>query len=105
MANNGSSNPFINILFLTDTKLFVNLFYNKKLTHYHFIYDLEKRDHQYKDYEVFKYMMTGTSFENFPIKSIYNTETDEIYCFYRLGQIITAKAKTVAKDVKFEHLE
>ena len=85
MANNGNCNPFINVLFVSDTKLFVNLFYNKKLTHYHFIYDLEKRDHEYKDYEVYKTVLTGTCMENFPLKSIYNTATDEIMCFYRMG--------------------
>jgi len=66
MANNGNCSPFINILFVSDTKIYVSLFYNKKLTHYHFIYDLEKRNHEYKDYEIYKLMMTGTSFENFP---------------------------------------
>ena len=85
MANEGNCNPFINIVFLTDCKIFVNLFYNKRLTHYHFVYDLEKRDHQYKDYEVFKTMLTGTLMENFPLKTIFDDQSNEIICFYRLG--------------------
>jgi hypothetical protein len=105
LANNGNCNPYINIVFFTDSKILVNLFYNKTFTHYHFIYDLNKRDHEYKDYEIFRTVLTGTSMENFPLKSVYNDENDEFTCFYRLGQVITFSAKTIAKEVSIETLD
>jgi hypothetical protein len=106
MANSGNCNPYINILFLTDTKIFVNLFYNKKLCHYHFIYDLEKRDHEYQDEEIYKQEITGTSMENFPLNTIFNSEKEEILCFYRLGQIFTVDRNNIMNvqvDILDEH--
>ena len=35
--------PFITCCFLSGTNIYINLFHNASLTHYHFIYDYEKR--------------------------------------------------------------
>jgi len=43
MVNSGFDDPFINVEFVTDDLLFVNLFHNVTLTHYHFIYDIKQK--------------------------------------------------------------
>jgi hypothetical protein len=43
MCNNDFPDPFITCTFITDDKLFVNLFHNHSFTHYHFIYDIKSR--------------------------------------------------------------
>ena len=105
MANSGNCNPFINIVFLTDTKIFVALFYNKEQMHYHFIYDLANRNHTYRDNEIYKFHIENTSIENFPIKSIIDTDSKKVMCFYRLGQVITTEYDNICKDVFFENLD
>ena len=35
--------PFITCCFVGDSSLFINLFYNPTLTHYHFLYDLDSK--------------------------------------------------------------
>jgi hypothetical protein len=39
MPNQEYSYPFISIVFIDKDKLFVSLFHNVSMTHYHFIYD------------------------------------------------------------------
>ena len=43
MPIQGFADPFITCSFITDTKVFVQVFYNADLTHYHLIYDFETR--------------------------------------------------------------
>lgn len=43
MPNDMFSDPFITSEFLTGDDLFVSLFDNKQLVHYHFVYDIQKR--------------------------------------------------------------
>lgn len=43
MVNSGFDDPFINVEFVSDDLLFVNLFHNVTLTHYHFIYDIKQK--------------------------------------------------------------
>ena len=40
LVNSGFDDPFINIEFVNDTLLFVNLFHNGKMMHHHFFYDI-----------------------------------------------------------------
>ena len=73
--------PYIACTFIDDDRIFVNLFYNPTLTHYHFIYNVTEK------------VMIGKvsqkplpcSRKNFPYKCFYNDELDEIYSFYRQG--------------------
>ena len=41
MCNADFPDPYVTCCFVTDTRIFVALFYNYTLTHYHFIWDLE----------------------------------------------------------------
>jgi hypothetical protein len=41
MVNSGFDDPYINIEFVNDDLLFVNLLHNETHTHYHFIYDIQ----------------------------------------------------------------
>ena len=43
MANTDFPDPFITCCFIDDNRIFVNLFYNYSLTHYHFVWDVKKR--------------------------------------------------------------
>lgn len=43
MAIQGFPDPYITCTFIDDTRVFVNLFHNHKLIHYHFIYDFVKK--------------------------------------------------------------
>ena len=84
MAVSNFPDPFITICFVSDDKLFVNLFYNYTCTHYHFFYDVEN-----KKAEGITSFNIGNSKKNFPYKSFYNDEENEVYSFYRQGQAIT----------------
>ena len=46
--NHGNYDPFIVMEFIEEDRLFVNLFHNKTLMHYHFIYSImdKKIEHQ-----------------------------------------------------------
>jgi hypothetical protein len=41
--NQEYSYPFISIVFIEESTIFVNLFHNQTKTHYHFIYDLKSK--------------------------------------------------------------
>lgn len=81
MAISGFPDPYITCCFIDDTKLFINLFYNYDLTHYHFIWDIEKK--QVVGEIVSKKL--DCSKKNFPYKCFFNDEKREIYSFYRQG--------------------
>lgn len=79
MPNYDYPDPFINTVFINDEKLYVCLFHNHTLMHYHFFYSL--RDRMIIGNVIsFK---VGISKRNFPQKSFYNTDRGEIYTFYR----------------------
>ena len=42
MPIQGFSDPFITCSFITDDRIFIQLFYNYSLSHYHFVYDHSK---------------------------------------------------------------
>jgi len=81
MAIQGFPDPYITVSFITDDLIFVNLFHNFSLTHYHFIYNVTSKS---MEGSISKNVM-DCSKKNFPYKSFYNDELDEIYSFYRQG--------------------
>ena len=80
--------PFITCAFINDKRIAVAMFYNYKNLHIHFIYNHEKHD---IEGEPEKVKMKCSSM-NFPWKTFYNPEDEDIYCFYRHGQVITINA-------------
>ena len=84
MPIQGFADPFIVCTFITDDLIFIALFYNATLTHYHFIYDCSKRKIHGK---VFSTNLQCTK-KNFPYKSFYNDQDNMVYIFYRQGQAI-----------------
>ena len=80
MAIDGFPDPFIVCTFISDDRVFVNLFYNYEQTHYHFI--LNTTMMQIENDKVVS-MHLESSLRNFPYKCFYNNEEKEIYCFYR----------------------
>jgi hypothetical protein len=81
MAIQGFPDPYITCTFITDDRIFVNLFHNFTLTHYHFVYNITSGS---MEGNASKYVM-DCSKKNFPYKSFYNDELNEIYSFYRQG--------------------
>ena len=79
-------NPMILSEFISFEKsrngeIFINVFFKKTLTHYHFIYSfLTKRAIS----KPIKIKLNCTNI-NFPHGCFYNGFTDEVYCFYRQG--------------------
>lgn len=79
MAIDGFPDPFIVCSFVDDNHVFVNLFYNYKQIHYHFIFNTDSMQIQGKPYQ----FELKSSIKNFPYKCFYNPDLNEIYSFYR----------------------
>lgn len=62
------------------------LFHASSLTHYHFIYDIERGVIEGKPVAVAN---PDWSYQNFPVKSFFNADLNEVYSFYRQGQAFT----------------
>ena len=92
MPNQGFPDPFINCCFINDNEIAVMLFYNYDPTHYHFIYDHEKK--KIKDNKIFKYKMKCNKM-NHPYKSFYNKDDNVVYTFYRQGQVFNIKIDNI----------
>jgi len=88
MAIQGFADPFINCAFISDSLLFVALFHNYSLTHYHFAYDMDAKRLVGK---VTSFKM-DCSKKNFPYKCFYNEDLKEVYCFYRQGHSLIVNA-------------
>jgi hypothetical protein len=86
MPNQGNNDPYITTVFLSSEQLFVILFHNKSLKHYHFIYSIKDRKIVG---EPFSYHIKDSSKENFPLNCFFNDHTNEIYAFYRQGLSFT----------------
>jgi len=99
MAINGFPDPYIVCSFLDDDRIFVNLFYNPTLTHYHFIYDVSKKAIVGKTVT----KVLDCSKKNFPYKSFYNDEKDEIYTFYRQGQCFIIKGNN-SEEFRYDRM-
>ena len=77
----GFDDPLITCCFVNNDRIFINLFCNYYLMHYHFMYDIKKKEIIGPKVEV----KMDTNFKNFPYKCFYNDENNEIYSFYRQG--------------------
>ena len=80
-------------------KVYVSLFHGGTRTHYHFIWDTISKEMSGK---IVSHKMTG-SLKNFPFKSFYSEEKDEIYTFYRQGQAFTIKPHDLS-EYRFEQM-
>lgn len=89
IPSEGFNDPFITCCFISDDLIFVNLFHNYQLMHYHFIYDIKKSE------------MVGepTSFKidcfkkNFPLTCLYQPHENQVYIFYRQGESLIVNAE------------
>lgn len=99
MAIGTFPDPFITCTFVSEYRIFVNLFYNYSLTHYHFIYNLESMA---IEGQPVSFQMKCTK-KNFPYKCFYNDELNEIYSFYRQGQAFIINADN-ASDYSFDRM-
>ena len=79
MAIDGFMDPFVTCCFVSETKVFVNLFHNDTLTHYHMIIDTTTS----KMVGNFVKVDIGGTRKNFPYKCFYDDEDDKVYSFYR----------------------
>jgi len=100
MAIEGFPDPYITCSFVSDTKIFVNLFHNFTKTHYHFVYDITMKS--VTDGGVASRSI-DCSKKNFPYKSFYNDELEEIYSFYRQGQSFVIKGNDM-QDYFYERM-
>ena len=82
MCLTSTPDPFITCCFVTNEVVFINLFHTYSHTHYHFFFNIEKRD---IEGEVASMAIENYS-SNFPLKCIYNEDSEEIYSFYRQGE-------------------
>ena len=80
MANECFPEPYVTCCFVNDDHVFIDVFYNYKLTHYHFIWDLRLRRMVGKRG---KMHLVDSNKANFPYACFYSEERDEIYSFYR----------------------
>jgi len=96
MAIQDFPDPYIVCCFVTDEKVFIGFFHNFTLTHYHFIYDIVKREIVG---EVVKFQLDCNK-KNFPYKSFYNEDLNEIYLFYRQGQSLIIDAEDPSKYIQ-----
>lgn len=79
--------------FLTTSRLFINLFHNGSLTHYHFIYNTDSRRIEGSPQSV----VLECSKKNFPYRCFFNDERNEVYSFYRQGQSFMVDADDASK--------
>jgi hypothetical protein len=98
--------PFINCCFIGDDKIFIALFHGYTETHYHFIWDVNAKQvigDPLKDSgggalgNAAVTHKLKSSIKNFPYKSFYSEEKNELYCFYRQGQAFTINPDDVTK--------
>lgn len=89
MCNQSFPDPFITCAFINNDKIFVDLFHNFDLKHYHFIYDLKAKNIVGKPVE---FVIPDSTKKNFPYNCFYNDEKNEIYSFYRQGQAFVINA-------------
>jgi hypothetical protein len=99
MPISGFPDPFVVCCFIDENRLFISLFHNKTLMHYHFIYDDSKRS---IEGEVVSMKMDCTM-KNFPYKVFNNDENNESYVIYRQGHVFTVN-NSDPNDYKFARM-
>ena len=87
MCHNLFYEPFITCCFIDDKTIFVSLFENYSLTHYHFFFNIDTKEivGEIAEYNIENYS------SNFPFKCMYNDDDKEIYSFYKQGESFTIK--------------
>ena len=91
--------PFCTCSFISDDRIFVQLFYNYKFTHYHFIYNHVTRSIEGDVYST----VMKCSKQNFPVKSFFNPEENVIYSFYRHGQVFNINGDNIT-ELSYERM-
>ena len=76
------ADPFANCCFINDEFIYVCLYHNVSHSHYHFIWNTKQN---FRRGRIVKIKFENGSRTNFPYKSFYNAEKNEIYTFYRQG--------------------
>ena len=99
MCNQTFPDPFITCTFINSDKIFVNLFHNYDMKHYHFIYDLNRKG---VDGDI-NHMELNCTKKNFPYRCFYNDEKNEIYSFYRQGQALIINGSK-SNDYTFDRM-
>lgn len=99
MVYPGFPDPSVTCTFVGDTKIFINLFHNPTLTHYHFIYDFKEK----AIFGEITSIVMNSNKKNFPYKCFYNDDKNEVYSFYRQGEALTLKADG-SKEYRLEQM-
>lgn len=76
----GFDDPFCTCCFVSDDKIAVSLFYNAAKVHFHFIVNDSLRRLQ-DGFQSF--IIPQTNRKNFPYKSFFSSEDNEVYILYR----------------------
>lgn len=97
MCNDEFPNPFITCCFLYDNLIFVTFFHNYSQTHYHFIYNCMSKKFIGDADGYLVSMKMDCSSKNFPLKCFFNAEKNQIYSFYRQGQVFVIDADDLTK--------
>lgn len=88
--------PMICCCFISDDVIFVSLFHNQSLTHYHFLFNTNTKE--ISQVSELKFDMNDCSDENFPQRCFYNETGKEIYTFYRQGHAVTIPIEMQGKS-------
>ena len=101
------ADPFITCCWVGMDKVYVALFHGGTMTHYHFMWDVNERkligmNDVTLGEQAVSHKMSGAR-QNFPFKSFYSEEKDEIYTFYRQGQAFTMKPSDL-ENFRFEQM-
>ena len=70
--------PFCTSTWCNDTIVYVNVFLNQEQSHYHFFFNIETRE-----ITGLQKLKLECNDKNFPWKSFYNSDENEVYTFYR----------------------
>jgi hypothetical protein len=95
MAVTNFPDPFITCCFISDDVIFINLYHNHLMKHFHFFYNIDQKKLVGKVID-FKLGMESSK-KNFPYKCFYNDVEDEVYSFYRQGHALTIQPNDASK--------
>jgi len=80
MVYSGFPDPSITCTFISDDKVFVNLYHNPSCMHYHFVYDVTNNTCEKKNVVS---VLLDSNKKNFPYKCFYSEVSNKVYSFYR----------------------
>ena len=82
MAIDQFNEPYACCCFVDDSTVFISLFHNFSMKHYHFLLDIETKQ---VVGDVVSMEMENLK-KNYPIKCFYNKDKEQIYTLYRQGE-------------------